>query len=269
MSLEPRDSKGRLYHVSLRKEDVGKIALLPGDPDRVPRIAKHFKNPKLISSHREYTTYAGYVDEELVIAMSTGIGGPATAIAIEELARLGVELMIRIGTCGAINPRSKVGSLIVAEAAVRLDGTTRQYVIDGYPAAATPEVTVALKESALNLRKNFSSGITASTDAFYAGQGRPSYKGYFPSQAKTLISDLRAAKVLCFDMETSTLYTLGRLFGVKTGAIFAVVGNRMTDDFRAEAGIDDAIEVALHGVMRLKASAKNTKRNMEPTNRKT
>jgi len=254
LALEPRDSKGRLYHIRLGKRDVGRVAILPGDPDRVPRIAKRFKDAKLISSHREYTTYGGYIDGEYVISMSTGIGGPAAAIAVEELARLGVELMIRVGTCGAIDSRAKVGSLIIADAAVRLDGTTRQYVMDGYPAAATPEVVIALKEAASSLGKEFLSGITASTDAFYAGQGRPSFKNYFPSQAKTLVSDLRAANALCFEMESSTLFTLGRLFGVRTGALFAVLGNRMSDDFKADAGIDDTIEVAVEGVRQLSKS---------------
>jgi uridine phosphorylase len=256
MANEPKDSEGRLYHIRLRRQDVGRIALLPGDPSRVPRIAKHFKDAKLIASHREYTTYGGCINEEYVISTSTGIGGPAAAIAVEELARLGVGLMIRIGTCGAINRRAKVGSLIIADSAVRLDGTTRQYITDGYPAAATPEVVIALKDSASNLKKNFISGIAASTDAFYAGQGRPSFKNYFPSQAKNLVSDLRAANVLCFEMESSTLFTLGRLFEVKTGALFTVVGNRMTDDFKAEAGIDDAIEVAVEAVRRLKSYLK-------------
>ena len=196
MALEPKDIKGRMYHIGLGKADVGKVALLPGDPGRVPRIARRFKDGQPISTHREYTTYGGYVDGEYVIAMSTGIGGPATAIAVEELARLGVELMIRVGTCGGISPGAKVGSIVIADAAVRLDGTTRQYVMDGYPAAATPEVVVALKESASKLKKNFLSGITASTDSFYAGQGRPSYKGYLPSHARKLILDLRAANVL-------------------------------------------------------------------------
>ncbi len=155
LAIEPKDSKGRLYHVKLGKRDVGRVALLPGDPDRVPRITKYFKNAKLISSNREYTTYGGYIDEQFVISISTGIGGPATAITVEELARLGVKLMIRVGTTSAINPGSKIGSLIIAEAAVRLDGTTGQYVVEGYPAAATPEVVIALREAAESMRKEF------------------------------------------------------------------------------------------------------------------
>lgn len=241
-----------MYHIRLRKKDVGKIAILPGDPGRVPLIAKRFEDARLISSNREYITYGGFVDGEYVISMSTGIGGPTTAIAVEELARLGVNLMIRVGTCGAINPRAKTGTLVIAEASVRLDGTTNQYVVEGYPAAATPEVAIALKQSAEGLKRNFLSGLAASTDAFYAGQGRRSYRGYFPNKARGIVSDLRAAGVLCFEMESSTLFTLGRIFGIKTGAILAVLGDKMTGDRLATKGIDDAIDVAVEAIKRLK-----------------
>lgn len=251
---EPRDSTGRLYHIRLRKKNVGKIALLPGDPDRVPLIAKRFKDARLISSNREYTTYGGLVDGQYVISMSTGIGGPAAAIAVEELARLGVKLMIRVGTCGAIDPRVKTGTLVIAEASVRLDGTTRQYVTEGYPAAATPEVVIALKQSAASLKRSFLSGLAASTDAFYAGQGRRSYHNYFPNKARETVSDLRRARVLCFEMESSTLFTLGRLFGIETGAILTVLGDKMTEDKLATKGIDDAIDVAVRAIKRLKVS---------------
>ncbi|MDV3278600.1 MAG: nucleoside phosphorylase [Nitrososphaerales archaeon] len=252
MALEPRDEGGRLYHIGLKKADVGRIAFLPGDPDRVPKIAEHFSDAKPIASHREYTTWGGRVGRDRVIAMSTGIGGPAAAIAIEELARLGVEVMIRVGTCGAISPAAKVGSTIIADAAVRMDGTSNQYVTPGYPAAASPEVVMALKDSANALGKRHLVGITASTDSFYVGQGRKGYRGYFPSDKDSLMKDLQAARVLCFEMEASTLFTLGRIFGLKTGAVFAVVANRATNDFRVGAGVADAIEVAVGSVARLK-----------------
>lgn len=184
--------------------------------------------------------------------MSTGIGGPAAAIAIEELAGLGVEVMIRVGTCGAIAQRIKVGSVIIADAAVRMEGTSAQYVQLGYPAAATPGVVVALSEAALSLGKKSEVGIAASTDSFYAGQGRKSFGGFIPPDKAHLVEELRAAKVLCFEMEAATLFTLGRVFGLKTGAVLAVVANRATDEFRLEAGVDDAIDVAVESVRRLK-----------------
>ncbi len=248
MTLEPRNSKGALYHVALRRQDAARIAFLPGDPGRVPWIAERLRKPRLVASHREYVTYSGYLGSQKVIVTSTGIGGPSAAIAIEELARLGVEVMIRIGTCGGIQAAAKVGSIVIADSAVRLDGTTDQYVMKGYPAAATPEVVMALKDSAATLRKRALIGVAASTDSFYVGQVRPGFGGYLPSHAITLMKDLQQARVLCFEMESSTLFTLGRLFGLKTGALFAVAGNRVTNDIRIGAGVSDAINVALASV---------------------
>jgi len=248
LAEEPKDRSGKMYHISLSKRDVGRVAFLPGDPGRVPVIAEHFKEAKLVASHREYTTWGGYLGDEHVIAMSTGIGGPSSAIAIEELARLGVSVMIRVGSCGGISKEATVGSTVIADAAVALDGTSRQYAPEGYPAAATPSVVMALADSALSLKKKHLVGLAASTDSFYVGQGREGFRGYFPSRHETLIRDLRQAKVLCFEMESSTLFTLGRLYGLKTGALFAVVANRVTDDFRQGAGLPETIAIATNSV---------------------
>jgi uridine phosphorylase len=252
MAEEPKDERGRPYHIRLAKRDVGRIAFLPGDPGRVPRIAERFREPKDLGSHREYRAFAGRVGDEKVVAVSTGIGGPAAAIAIEELARLGVKVMIRVGTCGAITPEVKTGSVIIADAAVRMDGTSAQYVPLGYPAAATPAVVMALGEAATARRVGYAVGITASTDAFYVGQGRESFGGYLPSGSASFLDDMRAAKVLCFEMEAATLFTLGRVFGLRTGAVFGVVANRATNHFRLEAGVDDAIDTAVDAVRLLK-----------------
>ena len=252
MALEPKDEEGRPYHIRLSDQDVGRIAFLPGDPGRVPKIAERFQDARDLGMHREYRAYGGKIGSEKVLAISTGIGGPAAAIAVEELARLGVKVMIRVGTCGAISADATVGSVVIADSAVRMDGTSAQYVPLGYPAAATPEVVMALEEAAGALRKKAAVGITASTDAFYVGQGRKSFGGFIPSDKARLVDDLRAARVLCFEMEAATLFTLGRVFGLKTGAVFAVVANRATDAFKVEAGVDDAIDVAVEAVSRLK-----------------
>lgn len=252
-AANPKTDTDAMYHIGLKKDEVGSIALLPGDPGRVPRIAKHFDKPRQVASNRGYVTHGGYVDGEYVIAMSGGIGGPANAIAVDELARLGVKTMIRIGTCGAIHGNIGVGSLIIADSAVRLDGTSKQYVMPEFPAAASPEVTVALTDAALRLKKNARVGITASTDSFYVGQGRPGHNGYAPSHSKNIVQDLMDANVLCFEMECSTLFTLGRIYGVRTGSICSVVANRVTGEFDANhKGIDDAIEVAIKSLGDLK-----------------
>jgi len=252
LTEEPRDESGRPYHIRLARKDVGRIAFLPGDPERVPRIAKRFQDARDLGSHREYRAWAGRVGKEKVIAMSTGIGGPAAAIAIEELARLGVKVMIRVGTCGAITAEVRTGSVIIADAAVRMDGTSAQYVMPGYPAAATPGVVMALSEAAASRGERYAVGITASADAFYAGQGRESFGGYLPSGSARLLDDMRGARVLCFEMEAATLFTLGRVFGLKTGAVFGVVANRATNQLRLDAGVDDAIDTAVDAVKLLK-----------------
>jgi uridine phosphorylase len=110
------------------------------------------------------------------------------------------------------------------------------------------------------LRKDASSGITASTDSFYVGQGRPGFRGYMPSFARELLADLRSSRVLCFEMESSVLFTLGRLFDISTGAIFAVLANRSTNEFVPDAGVDDAIAVTIEAVRRL-SDGRGPKRN--------
>lgn len=248
LAVEPRSDSGRLYHIDLKKDEVGRIALLPGDPGRVPQIAKHFRDPTPLRAHREYVSYGGYLGKEYVVALSTGIGGPSAAIAVEELARLGVKVMIRVGTCGAIQAGAKVGTLVIADASVSLDGASEEYAMDGYPAAATPEVVMALRDAAASLKKKALVGLAASTDSFYVGQGREGYGGYLPSRSGALLRDLQQARVLCFEMESSTIFTLGRIYGLKTGALFAVVGNRVTNTFKMGAGIEDAIATAVRAV---------------------
>jgi uridine phosphorylase len=252
LAMEPKDESGRPYHIRLSRNDVGRIAFLPGDPGRVPKIAERFQGAKDLGWHREFAAYGGKVANQKVLAVSTGIGGPAAAIVVEELARLGVKVMIRVGTCGAIKPEIGVGSVIIADSAVRMDGASSQYVPMGYPAAATPGVVMALEESARMKKKKAAVGITASADAFYVGQGRRSFGGFLPHDKAHVVDDLRAAKVLCFEMEAATLFTLGRVFGLKTGALFAVVANRSTNAFKPEAGVGDAIDVAVGSVKLLK-----------------
>jgi uridine phosphorylase len=252
MAHEPKDDTGRPYHVRLSRKDVGRVAFLPGDPGRVPLIARRFQGAKELTAHREYAAYGGRIGGEKVVVVSTGIGGPAAAIAVEELARLGVQVMIRVGTCGAIPPGIPVGSVIIADAAVRMDGTSSQYVPPGYPAAATPGVVMALRDAATAARVKAAVGITASTDSFYVGQGRRSFGGFMPADKAHIVEELRAAKVLCFEMEAATIFTLGRVFGIKTGAVFAVVANRMTNELGLEAGVEKAIDVAVGAVRQLK-----------------
>ena len=114
--------EGLQYHLQIRRGDVGRYVILPGDPKRCQKIAEHFDDAKLVADSREFVTYTGYLDGEKVSVTSTGIGGPSASIAMEELVRCGADTFIRVGTCGGIDLEVKGGDIVVATGAVRMEG---------------------------------------------------------------------------------------------------------------------------------------------------
>lgn len=246
-AARPESGEGVQYHISAKKGEVGGYVFLPGDPDRVPKIAEFWDTAHEVSSHREYRIWTGTVNGILVSACSTGIGCPAAAIAIEELSRIGADTFIRVGSCGSLVPDLRCGDLAISTAAVRLDGTSRQYVDPEYPAAASHDVTLALIEAAEKLGKKYLAGYTASADSFYVGQGRPGYEGYLPPNAERLIERLRKQHVITMEMEASTIFTLAGIYGFRSGCVLAVYANRATDTFEVK-GEQDACAVAVEAV---------------------
>lgn len=137
---------GRQYHIGLKEEDIGKYVILPGDPKRCEKIAAYFENPKKVGDRREFVTYTGCLNGEKVSVTSTGIGGPSAAIAMTELAKLGVHTFVRVGTCGGIDTDVKSGDIVIAQAAIRAEGTSKEYAPIEFPAVADFGVTSALKK---------------------------------------------------------------------------------------------------------------------------
>lgn len=224
--------KGLQYHIRCQRGDVAPYVLIPGDPGRVPKIAKHWSESKKIAFHREYQTYTGKIDNTSISCTSSGIGGPALAIAFEELVRIGAKTFIRVGTTASLQPQIKLGDIIISTGAVRLEGASKEYVRTEYPAVAHYEIVNALIEAAKSLRVNYHVGITATTDTFYCGQGRKGFLNYLPSFQKELIKDLQKARVLNFEMEASCLFTLASLYGVRAGAVCVVIVDRVRDKFK-------------------------------------
>jgi uridine phosphorylase len=251
-AIEPVDEAGRYYHLRCRPGDLAPCVLLPGDPARVARISRHWDEAREVASYRHYVTHTGSIGAVPVSAVSTGTGNASMAMVVEEAARLGAQVLIRVGTCGAIQPGIALGDVVITTASVRLDGATATYVRPEYPAAAHYEVVLALVEAAEALGVRYHLGVTASTDSWYVGQGRPGFGGYFPSHARALIEDLRAARVVNFEMDSSALLTLAGLFGLRAGAVCAVYANRVEDTFAME-GEDRAIAVANRAVTVLHA----------------
>lgn len=237
----------KLYHVGLERGDVGRYVLLPGDPGRSARIAAYFDDARQVASNREYTTYTGTLLGEKVSVTSTGIGSPSTAVAVEELATIGADTLIRVGTAGATQNYLRSGSLVVAQAAVRDEGTTSHYLPLSYPAVADFTVVDALTRAAQRLGYGAHSGIVRSTDALFADLSPQT----MPIQAlwKGLPENVWAqANVLCAEMEAAALFVVCSIRGLRAGCLLSVVNDTGSGEIPAgatpplEALISTAVE---------------------------
>jgi len=240
-SEDPNDEAQ--YHLDVTSADVADTVLLPGDPDRVEKITQFWDTAEEQARHREYHTVTGDYEETPITVTSTGIGSPSAAIAVEELARVGVDTFLRVGSCGAIQPEMDVGDLVITTGAVRQEGTSAEYVREDYPAVADHEVVAALVAAAERLGYDYHTGVTMSADSFYAGQGRPGYDGYESPANETLVDELQAANVKNIEMEASAITTLAGIFGLRAGAVCTVYANRETGEFQT-AGENRAAETA-------------------------
>ena len=209
-----------MYHLNIRPGDVGRYVLLPGDPGRCEQIAAYLDDPKLVAYNREYKTYTGTLLGQKVSVTSTGIGGPSTAIAVEELVKCGADTFIRVGTCGGMNEHVVPGSLVIATGAIRAEGTSREYLPIEFPAVADHTVTCALEEAAKSLALPHHIGVVQCKDSFY-GQHEP--------DAQPVADDLHRrwnawikGGCLSSEMESSTLFILGACRGVRTGTVLLV-----------------------------------------------
>ncbi len=235
---------GKQYHIACGRGDLAEYLLVPGDPDRVPRIARFWDTAREVSSNREFRSFSGNYKGVPVSALSSGIGPACMSIAVNEASNVGVHTFIRVGSTGAIQRGIACGDVIISSAAVRLDCTSHCYIMPEYPAVANYEVLLALVEAAESLGiRNYHVGITATTADFYAGQNRPIQTGNVP-ETSNLLPTLQKAGVLNLEMETATLYTLASLYGLRAGAVCAVYNNLITSEFKLGAGEETAIKIA-------------------------
>jgi len=229
-SEDPR--KDLQYHLEVAPGDVAPSVLLPGDPDRVEKITDTWDEHSVVADHREYRTATGTHDGTAISVTSTGIGSPSAAIAVEELARAGADTLIRVGSCGAIQPETDVGDLIITTGGVRQEGTSKEYVREEYPAVADHAVVAALAAAAEELGYDYHLGLTASTDSFYAGQSREGFEGFLARDSDERIEELERAGVLNFEMEASAILTLAGIYGLRAGAVCTVYADRTTGEFK-------------------------------------
>jgi len=214
------------HHIQCKKGDVGKYVLLPGDPGRVKLIASYFNESWKVAENREFVTYTGFIDGIKVSVTSTGIGSPSASIAVEELANIGAEVFIRVGTCGGIDPSVRGGDLIIAHAAVRGEGTSREYLPIEFPAVADFYVTSALLEAAKRIGVDVKLGTVWTHDAFYRG----TLVKWMPEYARGVYEPLLRGGVLCVENEAAGIFTVATIRRKKAGAILLSMGNNLREE---------------------------------------
>lgn len=225
-------------HLALSSTE-SRLAIIAGDPERVPIISSYFEQSHQVSTSRNFLCHQGSLKQSPVLVVSSGIGAPSTAIVVEELIDLGVTTIVRLGTCGALQPKVKVGDLVISSGCVRDEGTSRQYIESIFPAIPDYALLHELITGAAGKSIPCHVGITHCKDAYYLE--RPA-KQLDPARVAQRWEQWRQAGVLVTEMESSALFVLGSLRRIRTGALLINVG-KVTDPELFRTALESAIEI--------------------------
>ena len=229
------------FHIRCDPKEISRYVFVPGSHDRAKKIAAKFSDMHVVSESRGYLVYSGLVDGIFMTVSSTGMGGPSTAICIEELGHMGADTFIRVGSCGAFQDYLNCGDVIISTGTYRDGGTANAYLPIEFPAVADFTVTSALVEAAQQLGLKAYPGLGSAGDAFYAPRD--------PSKRELL----KQAGLLSGEMESDTLYVVAALRGWRAGALYTSDGTSKEtkpawgeDLFRQ--GEENAILIALEAM---------------------
>lgn len=248
------------YHIGFNQEDLGtsppEIALLSGEPERSRHIAyTYLQNVKLLSEYRGLHSYLGFLPNGTpVLTATSGMGAPSASIIVNELIQVGIKKIIRIGTCGSIQPQVEVGSVIISQGALCRQGAANDIAPVEYPAVADPFLTVALVEAAQKLNIPHHLGITASVDSFYEGQERiqSSANPNLQSWLVGITEQYRNLNILNYEMESGTLLKMAGVYGFAAACICGVIAQRTkSEEIIAQdknLAVERAIKVAIESI---------------------
>ena len=246
----------KMLHINLAKGEVGKYAIVPGDPDRCEKIAAFLDKPRKVTQKREYVTYEGYIEGQLVTVTSTGIGGPSAAICIEELVKCGADTFIRVGTCASTSEKVSIGDIVVVNGAVRMEGTGCHYLPMEYPAVPDFHITKLLEETALELGFPACVGVTITKDSFYT-QTEPETKPIREELIFKWNSYVRGGSIAT-SMEEATLFLAASSLGVRAASVMVSatsykdgVSKRNTADVYPTDFIERPIKTAVETIRKL------------------
>jgi uridine phosphorylase len=244
----------------ISEKEGARYALICGDPERVPKIASKLSSARDVVRVREYNIMAGKLEGERTVVASTGIGGPSTAILMEELANTGTDTFIRVGTSGGIADGLARGDLVITTGVYRRDGTSRSYVPDTFPALSHLEIVSALTEAVKKYRRRYQSGLTLSVDGFYSENKiiegglikSMSHLGFMLSGTENTLEDAKRLGVKNIEMEMGTVLTLTTLWGIRGGGVCLVSDvapwHHTEDVIDPETGMDNCIEVGVEAM---------------------
>ena len=243
----------KYHHIGFDHDDLGnthpKYVLLSGEPERTDYIAKtYLHNSRPLSQYRGLNSHLGYLSDNFpVIVATSGIGAPSLSIMVNELRQLGITHIIRIGTCGSIQPHIALGSVVISQAALCRQGAANDIAPPEYPATADPFLTVALVKAAKALAIDYHLGITASVDTFYEGQERmeSSANPYLQRHLQGITEEYRQLNLLNYEMEAGTLFKMASVYGFSAACICAVVAHRIKAETLVLDTKENAVKMAI------------------------
>ena len=238
------------FHIACTPEDVGRYCILPGDPGRVPAIAAYFDGAKQVAYNREYNVWTGTLLGEKVTACSTGIGGPSTAIAVEELHKCGADTFLRTGTCGGIDLDVQAGDIVVATGAIRYEHTSLEYAPIEFPAVPDYEATGCLARAARELDLPVHLGVVQCKDSFY-GQHSPDASPV-SYELKAKWESWKRLGVKASEMESAALFVIAAALRCRAASCFHVIWNQEREaaglDQKMTADTTASVRVAVEGL---------------------
>lgn len=254
-----KNEEGLAFHLHIKKGDIGRYVLLPGDPGRCEKIARYFDNPHFVAQNREYVTWTGTLLGEKVSVVSTGIGCPSAAIAVEELIECGADTLVRVGSSGSMQPYVHTGDVVVVTGSIRDEGTTSHYLPIEFPAVADIDVVNAMRAGAQKLGLKMHTGISQSKDSFYGEveRTRMPLAHYLEEHWNALI----AGGAMCSEMESAAILVLSSIHRKRAGGVTLVINEfdlseEDAQKHMAEFDADRVIKVAIEGLKLLITSDK-------------
>jgi uridine phosphorylase len=249
-----RNEKGLAFHLHIKEGDVGRYVLLPGDPARCEKIAAYFESPHFVAQNREYVTWTGTLAGEKVSVVSTGIGCPSIAIAVEELVDVGADTFIRVGSSGSMQRDVHAGDIAIVTASIRDEGTTSQYLPLAFPAVADVDIVCALRDAAEKLGQRCHLGVSQSKDSFYGEVERTRMP--MAAQLTERWNAFVVGGAICSEMESAALFILSSIYRKRAGGAMFVVNESELSDISigdaskqlAEFDADSVIRVAVEAL---------------------